>query len=114
MTNDSDEDLAKIRMLADLLLDKEEGEFKIIRRRRLKLDAERQKIQRLADQARSDADTSLADLPVLLRYLNTLANRLARLSGEEDALIAEEQSQKGHLKTALSRQIRLEDRDIRK
>ena len=111
MTNELDEDLAEIRMLADLLLEKEEGEFKIIRRRRLKLDAERKRIQLVADQARSDADITLTDLPVLLRYLNTLANQLARLGCEEDALIAEEQSQKGHLKTALARQIRLEPGD---
>lgn len=111
MTNESDEDLGEIRMLADLLLGKEEGAFKIIRRRRMQLDAERRNIQRLADRARSDADITLTDLPVLFRYLNTLANQLARLGFEDDALIAEEQLQKGHLKTALARQIRLDPSD---
>lgn len=111
MTNEPDEDLAEIKMLADLLLDKEEGAFKIIRRRRMRLDAERRKIQRLAERARSNADIALTDFPVLLRYLNTLANQLAGLSVEEDAMVAEEQLQKEQLKTALSRQIRLESSD---
>ena len=96
-------------MLAELLLDKEEGEFKIIRRRRLKLDAERLRIQGLVDQDRAEADVALNDIPILLTYLNALATQIGRLRDEGDALTAEEHSQKGRLKTALARQLRLEE-----
>ncbi len=108
MIDETEEDLAEIKMLADMLLDKEEGEFKIVRRRRLQLDAERRKIQSLADKARTGATIALADMPHLLTYLNALANQLARLSDEAESLITEEQSRKGHLKTALARQIQLD------
>ncbi len=107
MTDEDAEELAEVKMLADLLLEKEEGEFKIIRRRRLHLDAERKRIQRLAEEARTKANLPLSDLPVLFSYLNALVNQVARLAQEDEALIAEEHAQKGHLKTALSRQLRL-------
>ncbi len=101
------EDLAEIKMLAGLIYDREQGEFKLIRKRRMDLIDQLRDIQRLADHARANA--VLTDVPALLIYLDALAARMALLHQEEEALVAEENAQKAHLKTALARQIRLED-----
>ena len=96
-------------MLAALLREKEEGEFKLLRNRRIEIDEQRRRLHSLAVQARANSDSALTDIPVLLTYLKTLALQLAGLNDEEEALNVEEQSKKVHLKTALARQMRLED-----
>lgn len=109
MTEESEEDLAEIKMIAELIFDAEQGKFKSMRNRRLELEEKRHCLQQLANEARAGAGDALTDMSVLLTYLDALAVRVSRLREEDETLLAQEHSQKTHLKNALARQLRLED-----
>ena len=111
MTDEIAEDLAEIKMLAALIFDTEQGKFKSIRKRRMALDEQRRRLQFMMDLARARAGGELSDIPVLLAYLKALTGQVARLHEEDETLVAQENNQKAQLKTALARQLRLEDDD---
>ena len=109
MTCESEAELAEVKMVSNLLYEREEGVFKSIRKRRLDLDAQRRKLQSMADQACSNSEGGFATMAVLHAYLNSISERIAALREQDAALLEEEEAQKEHLKSALARQIRLED-----
>ena len=108
MTLEEEKDLADIKRLADLLFDKEEGDFKAIRNRQLALEEQKQAIEDQARAARASASQSIADMPQLFAYLEVLATRLRELIAQGEKLQEEEEAQKAKLKTALGRQIQVD------
>ena len=109
MTRDEEKDLADIKRLADLLFDKEEGDFKSIHNRQLALEKQKQEIAEQARAAKETASASPTDMRQVFAYLDVLSNRLRALIEQGEKLQEEEDAQKLKLKTALGRQIQVDD-----